>query len=129
MQLDHLTFDQLIELKDRIDKLIQSRLVEERASLLQKLDALHRYEATIRKAHIGVHRDRGRSGEKEKAGGGDGKKKRRTKLAPKFRDPVSGATWAGRGMRPRWFREAIQAGRRPDDFLIPTEQLSEQVGG
>lgn len=25
-----------------------------------------------------------------------------TKVAPKYRDPVTGATWTGRGMAPKW---------------------------
>ena len=27
---------------------------------------------------------------------------RSTKVTPKFRDPVTGATWAGRGKAPKW---------------------------
>ena len=27
------------------------------------------------------------------------------KVAPKYQDPVSGATWAGRGKSPSWFNE------------------------
>jgi DNA-binding protein H-NS len=40
------------------------------------------------------------------------------KVAPKYRDPDSGATWAGRGARPRWLQAAIKQGKKPDDFLI-----------
>lgn len=29
-----------------------------------------------------------------------------TKVPPKWQDPVTGATWAGRGRRPAWFNEA-----------------------
>ncbi len=121
MELDHLTFDQLIELKDRIDKLIQSRIVEERANLLKKLEVLHRYESKMRRARIG--QAGGKSGEKENVSDGKDKKKRRfSKLAPKYRDPVTGSTWAGRGRQPRWLLEAIQDGKMPDDFLISTVQ-------
>ncbi|WP_244122332.1 H-NS family nucleoid-associated regulatory protein [Burkholderia latens] len=35
------------------------------------------------------------------------------KVAPKYRDPESGATWSGRGLEPRWIR-----GRNRRDFLI-----------
>jgi DNA-binding protein H-NS len=41
-----------------------------------------------------------------------------TKVAPKYRDPKSGMTWAGRGAQPVWMREAIKRGKKPDDFLI-----------
>lgn len=34
-------------------------------------------------------------------------------LAPKYRDPVSGKTWSGHGVRPKWMR-----GRSARDFQI-----------
>ena len=39
------------------------------------------------------------------------------KVAPKYRDE-SGNTWAGRGMRPIWLRDALAAGRKLEDFAI-----------
>jgi DNA-binding protein H-NS len=50
-----------------------------------------------------------------------GKKKKSLagrKVEPKYRDPKSKMTWAGRGAQPVWMREAIKAGRKPEDFLI-----------
>jgi DNA-binding protein H-NS len=38
-------------------------------------------------------------------------------VAPKFRDE-NGNTWAGRGKRPIWLRDALLGGRKLDDFLI-----------
>lgn len=35
------------------------------------------------------------------------------KVAPKYRDPQSGATWTGRGKPPRWIQN-----KNRDDFLI-----------
>jgi DNA-binding protein H-NS len=37
----------------------------------------------------------------------------RGRAVQKYRDPLSGATWSGRGRVPRWI-----AGRNRDDFLI-----------
>lgn len=37
--------------------------------------------------------------------------------APKYRDD-QGNVWSGRGPRPRWFKEALAAGRRPEDFAV-----------
>ncbi|KVD78027.1 H-NS histone [Burkholderia sp. ABCPW 14] len=34
-------------------------------------------------------------------------------VRPKYQDPVTGATWAGRGREPAWIR-----GRNRDEFLI-----------
>jgi DNA-binding protein H-NS len=48
-----------------------------------------------------------------------GKSKRKgRKVAPKYRDRKSGATWAGRGAQPVWLRERLKAGAKIDDFLI-----------
>lgn len=42
----------------------------------------------------------------------------RKRAAPKYRDPVTGKTWAGRGAVPKWLREKEAAGRSRDDFEI-----------
>lgn len=39
------------------------------------------------------------------------------KVAPKYRDD-KGNTWAGRGKRPIWLRDALAAGRKLEDFAI-----------
>jgi len=44
--------------------------------------------------------------------------KPRAKVKPKYRNPATGETWAGRGKRPRWFAEALAAGKKEKDFLI-----------
>ena len=38
-------------------------------------------------------------------------------LAAKYRDPLSGKTWTGRGKPPLWIAEAFKAGKK-DDYLI-----------
>lgn len=40
------------------------------------------------------------------------------KVAPKYRDPATGETWAGRGARPRWLVARLKAGKTLDDFAI-----------
>ena len=42
----------------------------------------------------------------------------RKPVAPKFRDPESGATWSGRGRTPRWIVEAEQSGKDRSSFAI-----------
>ena len=51
---------------------------------------------------------------------GRGKAKRAgTPVPPKFRNPADSAqTWSGRGKRPRWFNEALKAGKKEKDLLI-----------
>ena len=45
-------------------------------------------------------------------------KKTRTAVKAKYQDPVSGKTWSGRGVAPKWLQEAVAAGRSRDEFLI-----------
>lgn len=40
------------------------------------------------------------------------------KIVAKYRDPATGQTWSGRGLRPRWLVQAISDGRTLDEFLI-----------
>jgi DNA-binding protein H-NS len=50
--------------------------------------------------------------------GNGGRATKGRKVAPKYRDPKSGATWAARGATPRWMVEAIKGGAKKEDFLI-----------
>jgi DNA-binding protein H-NS len=40
------------------------------------------------------------------------------KVAPKYRDPATGNTWAGRGAKPRWLVARIKEGKKLQDFQI-----------
>jgi DNA-binding protein H-NS len=40
------------------------------------------------------------------------------KVAPKYRDPATQATWTGRGNAPGWIKAAEAAGRKREEFLI-----------
>jgi DNA-binding protein H-NS len=42
-----------------------------------------------------------------------GAKKSSGKVAAKYRDPISGKTWTGRGLAPKWL-----AGKDKNDYLI-----------
>jgi DNA-binding protein H-NS len=37
---------------------------------------------------------------------------------PKYRDPVSGKTWTGKGKAPGWIHHGLKQGKSKDDFLI-----------
>lgn len=47
-----------------------------------------------------------------------GKAKTRNVGAAKYRDPVSGKTWSGRGRRPRWVVEQEAQGKSIDAFKV-----------
>jgi DNA-binding protein H-NS len=45
--------------------------------------------------------------------------KKGVKVAPKYRHPQTGETWAGRGMQPTWMRDYLKKrGNKLDDLLI-----------
>jgi DNA-binding protein H-NS len=51
-------------------------------------------------------------------GGARGPKRRGTgTVAPKYRNPADPEqTWSGRGKRPRWFNDALKAGKKEKDL-------------
>lgn len=100
-QLDDLPIEQLIEIRDRADELIGRKLLDEKKALQAKLSAIERYER--------------RSGAGQKTGSPAAPGRR---VEPKYRDPSSGATWAGRGQVPRWMSEYIKRGAKREDFRI-----------
>jgi DNA-binding protein H-NS len=40
------------------------------------------------------------------------------KVMPKYRDPSTGSTWSGRGLKPRWLSAALAAGRTLEEVRI-----------
>lgn len=40
------------------------------------------------------------------------------KVAAKYRDPASGATWSGRGLKPKWLAAALAEGKSLADFQL-----------
>ena len=40
------------------------------------------------------------------------------KVAAKYRDPATGNSWSGRGLRPKWLSEALASGKSLSDFAV-----------
>ena len=40
------------------------------------------------------------------------------KVAPKYRNPATGDTWSGRGLKPRWLAAALADGKSITDFAL-----------
>jgi DNA-binding protein H-NS len=40
------------------------------------------------------------------------------KVAAKYRDPATGQTWTGRGLKPKWLQAALSGGKSLDDFAL-----------
>jgi DNA-binding protein H-NS len=52
------------------------------------------------------------------AGNGRTSAMKGVKVKPKYRDPRTGDTWAGRGVQPRWLTAALKTGKKVEDYLI-----------
>lgn len=46
------------------------------------------------------------------------KGKKTGKVAPKYRDAMSGQTWTGRGLQPNWLKAALATGRTIAEFKL-----------
>ena len=86
---------QLLELRKRID----ATLMQRRGDLEKQLRELGTLTDGARDGRRGVSALKG------------------TKVAAKYRGP-DGETWAGRGRKPKWLAEAINRGKKAEDFLI-----------
>lgn len=45
--------------------------------------------------------------------------RKRASAEPKYANPADKSqTWSGRGRKPRWFSEAVAAGKKPEDLSV-----------
>jgi DNA-binding protein H-NS len=100
-----MTVEALMDLRKRVDEMLQDRRAEIRKQL-ERMEAI---------ALVG--------GRRVVRGGGSALKGR--KVPPKYRSR-SGETWAGRGAKPRWLVAAIKRGKKLDDFLIDKSARKER---
>ncbi len=95
------TLQELIAQKEALEKLIQDTRQTELSEAIQQVKALV--------ANFGLTQDdifgSTRAAKKPKSEG--------SKVAAKYRDPVSGKEWSGRGLAPKWLQ-----GRDKNQFFI-----------
>lgn len=90
-------------------QIIEARRTE-RAEAIARIRALmSEYGLTIADLQAGGS---GRSGAKGTTGATG------SKVPPKYIDRASGHTWSGRGLQPRWLREALASGRQLAEFAV-----------
>ncbi|BAN26319.1 H-NS histone family protein [Caballeronia insecticola] len=96
-----------------------TKLLQQQAALNEALTAAREKEARLalieivqkmREYDISLNELMGRKPGEQKA-----------EAQPKYRDPVSGATWSGRGRVPHWI-----AGQDRDRFLVDSESAARQ---
>lgn len=98
------TLTEMIAQKAALEKRIADARRDERSATIQKIKALMA-EHGLTAADLS-----GKTGPGPSRKGG--------KVAPKFRDPATGATWSGRGLQPKWLKAALASGRKLSDFAL-----------
>lgn len=103
---------QIDQLKSEAERLRRAEIEGVVARIREAIDA---YGLTAADLGFG----RGKAGAKPaRAGKGPARGKGKGgKAAAKFRDD-KGNTWAGRGKRPVWLRDALAAGRKLEEFAV-----------
>lgn len=109
LDLEGMSIDELVELRDRVNEALRGRVDSERQKLELQLARLQQVSTD----DVG------------EAGRGSPLKGR--KIAPKYRNPRNPAqTWAGRGQLPSWLAAAVAQGASLSDFEIPPSGASQR---
>jgi DNA-binding protein H-NS len=103
--IDDGTLEKLVKLQGDVEEMLAQKVSDERRALHQQLSKLGGYTGA------------------KKARGGS-----RAAVAPKYRDPETGATWAGRGLKPRWLTAAIKSGKSLESFAITAGKATRGKG-
>ena len=107
-KLEDYVFDELLELKIKVDQLIKDKQGDELLSLRNRVTAAASAVGVSLTDLLGIRPTV--VGHKER-------KKRETK--PKYRHPENpNLTWSGRGKPPTWLAELLDQGRTKDEYAI-----------
>jgi DNA-binding protein H-NS len=90
-----------------LDKQIADAQHEARQSAIAKVRALME-EHGLTAADLAARNTRS-AGKAGKSGG---------KVPPKYRNKVTGETWSGRGLQPRWLKAELASGKKLSDFAV-----------
>jgi DNA-binding protein H-NS len=104
-----LTTAELLDIRDYVHELLKSRAANERRE--------------IEKTLVRIADATGESAGSRRAN------LKGAKIAPKFRNPQTGETWAGRGARPRWLQAQLRLGHKLQDFAIAADAAAWSEGG
>ena len=105
------TLQELLAQKAELERKIQETQRNERQSAIDKVRALMA-EFGLSVEDLGGKGTSSGSGRAKKAEGGSARK-----AAVKYRD-AAGNTWSGRGLQPRWLKEALASGKALSDFAV-----------
>ncbi len=96
---------ELIAQKEALERQIEQTRHKDRSEAVAKVRALmDEYGLTAADLSLrGAAKTRGGKG---------------AKVAAKYRDSATGATWSGRGLQPNWLKAALTGGRKLADFAV-----------
>lgn len=107
-------------MKINLSELNEKQLEKLRSDIDKELGARSRQKlADARKAAEEAARKHGFSLQELVGGKARSKSSGKAAAAPRYRNPADESqTWTGRGRQPAWFKDAIAAGKSPDDMAI-----------
>jgi DNA-binding protein H-NS len=112
VNLQSMSLDKLVALKNQVEAALSSKVVAERRALQDGLSKLTRFQGGPSLSKLSF-----RSGT-------------RGPVAAKYRNPENHSeTWAGRGLKPRWLSAALKSGKKQEDFLIAGAAKSPKANG
>ena len=94
---------------------LREKLTQQKNS--ERLESIASIKALV-KLHQLTANDLGLSGTKRAASNKITRADKGRSVAPKYSDPVTGKTWAGRGRVPSWLAEYLAAGKGKEVYLI-----------
>jgi len=99
------TLSDLIAQRAALDAQIAQTQAAEHASAIQKVrDLMAEYGLTVDDLSMSTPKA--------------AKTKEPSKVAAKYRDGETGATWSGRGLKPKWLTAKLAAGKKIEDFAV-----------
>ena len=102
------TLKELIEQKEALERKIEEAKKTNREEGLAKLrEVMEQYGLTAADLNGSVRE--ARASTKGKSTG---------KVAAKYKNPETGDTWTGRGLKPKWLKAALEGGKKIEDFAI-----------
>lgn len=100
------TLNELLAQKAALERQIADYQREQRGEAIAKVKALMA-EYGLTMADIGVAKPLAAA----KRGGS-------SKVAAKYRNPATGDSWSGRGLKPKWLSAALAGGAQLSDFAV-----------
>jgi DNA-binding protein H-NS len=91
MNFKTMSVAELLSLRAELDRQLQTK----QAELEAQLDEIRGYRSAVPRGPV-----------------------KGSRIAAKYRNPVTGETWSGRGAVAKWLAAEIQNGKRIEDFLI-----------